>query len=478
MTVVVASCTLKQIFDKEPIVATDGKNELTITGKLTIPEYQRPYRWTDLQIKRLLQDYQYYLDDITRSKATYRYYLGSVILHQSEENGYLNIIDGQQRITTLALIAYVQSLTDDKPLEFNLSYDSPESQQQIMHNLAWLKANNEELLANFDIDKINLTLVVTRSEDDAYRFFETQNTGGVRLEGPDIIKAHHLRAVDDMDKLATNDFAKKWELLGDLNSVVLILLRGRYWESLAWRNLPLHNQKTQIRDEIVEELAEHTLKGNDSAFGRIQRIYNADGSETIHQPKVGYDLRQPLNSGVNTIHYLQYFEQLRNSYLNPETMEQTSDFGEFYLDLIIKLEGCGYLKQLFDTCLLVYISQFGELKLDIAAKKLFRVVYSRRVKNQKAVKEKSVPAFLSDYPVIDWIVASYTPEQCFKKLDSFKLKVDATGLDKNSVKRRFVDQVNNYFGLALDRSEYVENFKNVFNAKIIKNYVSKEYVND
>ena len=81
---------------------------------------------------------------------------------------------------------------------------------------------------------------------------------------------------------------------------------------------------------------------------------------------------------------------------------------------------------------------------------------------------------MGDYPVIDWIVTSFTPEQCFKKLDAFELKVDATGLDKNSVKRRFVDQVNSYFELALEQSEYRENFKNVFNAKIVNSYDSKD----
>jgi len=159
-------------------------------------------------------------------------------------------------------------------------------------------------------------------------------------------------------------------------------------------------------------------------------------------------------------------------------MDKTSDFGQFYVGLITKLEGCGYLNQLFDTCLLVYISQFGELKLDIAAKKLFRVVYSRRVKNQKAVKERSVPAFLGEYPVIDWIVMSFTPEQCFNKLDSFELVVEPSGLDKESVKRRFVDNVNKYFSLALERSDYTGKFKNVFNAKIVNSCNSKECGDD
>ena len=40
-----------------------------------------------------------------------------------------------------------------------------------------------------------------------------------------------------------------------------------------------------------------------------------DGSQIDKQAQQGYELRQPLNSGVNTIHYLSYFEQLREKYL-------------------------------------------------------------------------------------------------------------------------------------------------------------------
>ena len=181
MAVEVASCTLAQLYSKKSIVSANGTE---IHGKLAIPEYQRPYRWGAVQIKKLLSDYQLFLSDLAQSDTAYGYYLGSVILHQSAENGQLNIIDGQQRLTTLALIAYVKSLANQQNeldvFELNLSYDSPESQQQIIKNLAWLqqflKSSNASQIATFDANKINLTLVVTRSEDDAYRFFETQNS--------------------------------------------------------------------------------------------------------------------------------------------------------------------------------------------------------------------------------------------------------------------------------------------------------------
>ena len=74
MSVAVASCTLVEIFNQQTIKASDGSQ---ITGALTIPEYQRPYRWGDVQIKKLLSDYQLYLNDlsnISQSDAEYGYY--------------------------------------------------------------------------------------------------------------------------------------------------------------------------------------------------------------------------------------------------------------------------------------------------------------------------------------------------------------------------------------------------------------------
>jgi uncharacterized protein with ParB-like and HNH nuclease domain len=462
MAVVVASCTLEKLFSGVPILASDGKVKKDVHGMLAIPEYQRPYRWNEEQITRLLNDFKLHNQELVGKPEAEHcpFYLGSVILHQ--QGGKLNVIDGQQRLTTMALISYLAN----KHADLKLVYESPESQQQIKHNLGWL-FTQEASLADIDFAQINITLVVTDSEDEAYRFFETQNTGGVRLAGPDIIKAHHLRAVDEKDKSAVNTFATRWEALGDLNPVVDILLRGRYWQYLNFRDYPLHNQTQQVRNSIVTELAEQTGKGDDIAFGRIARTYMSNGGESLAQPQVGYELRQPLNSGANTIHYLQYFEQLRQTYLLNNTAQgELAGFYKFYQKLVCKLDGCGYLKQLYDACLLLYISQHGQQSLEVAAKKLFRVVYSRRVENQKAVKEKSVPAFVKETPVLDWIAMSYTPEQCFAQLDGFELSVDKNGFDKNSVKKRFVEKVSQYFGLDIDKQDYANQFGPAFSQHI------------
>lgn len=452
MSVTVASCTLAEIFDahsNNKVIA--ASNEDGILGKLTLPEYQRPYCWGEVQIKRLLSDYEEYLSDLASKKTSYGYYLGSIILHKSAENGCLNIIDGQQRLTTLALIFHVRSVINSRSFDFSLSYDSPESQQHIMRNLRWLSDNMSQQIEAFDPDTINLTLVVTDSEDDAYRFFETQNTGGVRLSGPDIIKAHHLRAVDPTDRNVQNEFARKWEALGKLDSIVASLIKGRYWRKINTREVPSHRVPTQVRGAIVSELGESTGTGADIAYGRFKRTYLSNGCQIDEQAQQGYAMRQPLNSGANTIHYIRYFEGLRSKYLAPfdektECVSELSSFDHFYKKLVCGLEGCSFLKGLYDTSLLLYISQFGEDRLNVAARKLFRVIYTPRVSNRKAVREDSISAFIRKKPVLDWITISYTPEECFEHLDSFDFQVDLANLDpdKRSVKKRFMTKVISY----------------------------------
>ena len=80
--------------------------EFLATGKskpFIIPEYQRPYSWTDEQVETLFRD----LWDFTCSEGgTERdgtYFLGSIVSYENE-NGEQEIIDGQQRITSLFLL--------------------------------------------------------------------------------------------------------------------------------------------------------------------------------------------------------------------------------------------------------------------------------------------------------------------------------------------------------------------------------------
>lgn len=465
MAVQVATCSAAQLFSgcllpghSPASDAIDTSDGATVTGELTIPEYQRPYCWQDTQLHGLLRDIESHVARKTDGDIELPYYLGSLILHQ--ENGKLNIIDGQQRITTLALMGCL--LDPGLPLVEGLVYEHPVSQQQIKHNLKWLRDRLDRVRNWIDFNKLQFTLVITQSEDDAYRFFETQNTGGVRLGGPDIIKAHHLRAVD---KLHQPQFARQWEAMGSLDSTVSALLKGRYWQGVKPRELPPHNQQKRIRDCIVAELAQDTGEGDDIAYGRIRRQIGLAGDVSQQADQQGYEVRQPLNAGINSIRYLAYFQGLHKRYWQQPDLPHLRSYQQF-VEWLKSLEGCGYLEKLYEACLLLYISQFGESKLELAARKLFRVVYSRRVSNQKSVRENSIPSFIKEQPVLDWIASSYTPEQCFAFLDGFKLTVDPKNLDKNTVKRRFVKRVCKQFGLQVQEGQYEKAFAEALNQSI------------
>ena len=400
---------------------------------------------------RLLDDLRNYFEP---AKGTlnpgYSFFLGSVILHQ-QDDALLNIIDGQQRLTTMGLLAWMKK----RGSEPDLSYESPISRQKIRQNIAWLREQNFSL-DSLDLRRVNIVLVVTHSEDDAYRFFETQNTGGVRLSGPDIIKAHHLRATP---RNRQDDFARLWEGMGDLNPVVSAALKARYWQALRFREFPSHRQPQLIRSAVVDELADRTGKDKgDIAYQQLTVTHTEDGRTQQDTQAGSYAMRQPLNAGVNTIHYLHYFESLRQQLRSHNKIAGLEPFHEFYQELICKVEGCGYLKDLYDSCLLVYVSHFGQKKLYEFSLWLFRMVYSRRVTNKKTVKEDSVGALVRESPVYDWILSSYIHEQCIKQLKEFKVEVtpENLGPDEKSVKKRFIEKVDAWFGLSLPNEQLAQ----------------------
>ena len=92
-----ASLTVKQLFNNADSL-------------YQIPRYQRPYKWADEQIDKLW-------DDLTEAyeNETESYFLGSVITAASKESSsYLDIVDGQQRITTLMILfAVVRDMFPD-----------------------------------------------------------------------------------------------------------------------------------------------------------------------------------------------------------------------------------------------------------------------------------------------------------------------------------------------------------------------------
>ena len=94
--------------------------------KLTIPDFQRSYVWKNENLQKILNDFEEFI----LSKKD-EYYMGTILLFKN--NDTYEIIDGQQRITTLTIlysVVYDNSILNN----FQLSFSSQESINNIIES--------------------------------------------------------------------------------------------------------------------------------------------------------------------------------------------------------------------------------------------------------------------------------------------------------------------------------------------------------
>ena len=80
----------------------------TIPITATVPEYQREYDWSKGHVEQLLESFRDHISEVEKSRniPDNPYFVGNIMIHKpSTEQGQVNIVDGQQRIVTLTLIA-------------------------------------------------------------------------------------------------------------------------------------------------------------------------------------------------------------------------------------------------------------------------------------------------------------------------------------------------------------------------------------
>ena len=71
--------------------------------ELDIPDYQRPYKWDIQNIDDLLSDISNAISDADRYRTDFKYRIGTIILHKTQDEKY-DVVDGQQRIISLVLL--------------------------------------------------------------------------------------------------------------------------------------------------------------------------------------------------------------------------------------------------------------------------------------------------------------------------------------------------------------------------------------
>ena len=180
---------------------------------LIIPDYQRPYKWTDKNITDLILDTQKSIEE-SRKYTDFKYRIGTIILHINENNEY-EIVDGQQRILSFLLL----KLHLDSEFTCNLlknKFLNKITQKNLHDNYTtireWFSSvdDTEKAIFNDALKNILEVVVITVDKiDEAFQLFDSQNTRGRALYPHDLLKAYHLREIHD--KYEMQKAVVKWE---------------------------------------------------------------------------------------------------------------------------------------------------------------------------------------------------------------------------------------------------------------------------
>lgn len=137
---------------------TESKSVLKYLSenKFLIPMYQRPYTWEEEQCEQLWNDIVEFFDDEERQQDD-EYFLGSVVMYK--QGGKQNIIDGQQRTTTLSLLL--------KALYDKASKDKSEEIKQLITNLESCLWDTDDISGKVDYSNPHLQSDVAGDEDKA-----------------------------------------------------------------------------------------------------------------------------------------------------------------------------------------------------------------------------------------------------------------------------------------------------------------------
>jgi hypothetical protein len=229
----------------------------------SIPLYQRPYAWEIEQAEALMDDLLAFLgDDDDPIDELNPYFLGSIVLIKPDGSTEAEVVDGQQRLTTLTILLSVlrEVVTEDVAKELtaylyergsivkgtknryrltlrerdaNFFRDYiqdeggpkklielkkavlPDSQANIRDNALHLLEKLQQLpeeqcfrLAQFIIIGCLLVVVSTPDMDSAYRIFSVLNDRGLDLSHTDILKSEIIGKIPESQQ---NEYNRRWE---------------------------------------------------------------------------------------------------------------------------------------------------------------------------------------------------------------------------------------------------------------------------
>lgn len=210
---------------KDNQVKTLHIKDLCNNDKYIVPIYQRNYAWGKDEIELLIQD----IFEALNKNEGKNYYIGSLVVSKRKD-GY-EVIDGQQRLTTLKLLLSYYNQEKNIYLDFehrkesNDSFEKLHSKQsqknsieqgfQIIKNYnELLDKDKKQKFFNFLLERVVILRTEVPEDTDLNHYFEIMNNRGEQLEKHEVLKARL------MDKLQENErslFSLIWDACSDMN---------------------------------------------------------------------------------------------------------------------------------------------------------------------------------------------------------------------------------------------------------------------
>lgn len=282
-----------------------------------IPSYQRPYVWSDIEVKKLLSDFH---KAFKRDRDS-NYYIGTILTRENAIEAEL--IDGQQRFTTLWLIAFVfwtkksgselEKILKTADGKLKMSFEIRSEVANFLYGLINNRETSEEAIlntqdhpylkniaralttiqsiideeisdeeltdfGNYIYHKVHLIKNTTPEKQDLNKLFSTINSAGVQLEQTDIVKSNLLKIIDE--KVL---YGKIWEACEDMSNFFERNVRTSFPKS-PWDKIDFTKYKAFDREIFLYEGDEKMQESQenftiDSVDTRLLENYKNTGTK-------------------------------------------------------------------------------------------------------------------------------------------------------------------------------------------------------
>ena len=276
-------------------------NEL-VDHSFYIPSYQRGYRWGEKEVTDLLNDISDFKPRQVDDTDERTWYCLQPIVVKERDDNQLEVIDGQQRLTTIYLILhFIHQRYVDRPKLFKLSYETRKNSGSFLESLNKESTSNENIdffhisnayqtisswfnKPNFNINDFESkfkfdTKVIwyENKEEEPIQIFTRINIGKIPLTNSELIKALFLNSSNFEKSKSDRLRLKQLEISSGWDDIEHSLQNDRFWYFLNG------NSVSTNRIEFIFDLMNNEKDGSDSysTFRFFNKKFKNKNQQTI-----------------------------------------------------------------------------------------------------------------------------------------------------------------------------------------------------